>query len=65
MMKKKLDQQKWLETQLIKDMIELENEKKKLISSLKGLKKEDVLPTVVIPKKLTLWQKIKRALMGL
>jgi hypothetical protein len=65
MMKKKLDQQKWLETQLIKDKIELENEKKKLISSLKGLKKEDVLPTVVIPKKLTLWQKIKRALMGL
>ncbi len=64
-MKKKLDQQKWLETQLIKDKIELENEKKKLISSLKGLKKEDVLPTVVIPKKLTLWQKIKRALMGL
>ena len=64
-MKKKLDQQKWLETQLIKDKIELENEKKKLISSLKGLKKEDVLPTVVRPKKLTLWQKIKRALMGL
>ena len=48
MTKKKLDQLKWLESQQNKDKIELENEKLKLISSLKGLKKEDVLPTVVI-----------------
>jgi hypothetical protein len=54
-----------LEVQQNKDKIELEREKLKLISSLKGLKKEDVLPTMVIPKKLTLWQKIKRVLMGL
>jgi hypothetical protein len=65
MTKKKLDQLKWLETQQIKDKIELNNEKQKLISSIKGLKKEDVLPTVVIPKKLTLWEKLKRVLMGL
>ena len=65
MTKKKLDQLKWLESQQNKDKIELENEKLKLISSLKGLKKEDVLPTVVIFKKLTLWQKLKRVLMGL
>jgi len=65
MTKKKLDQLKWLETQQIKDKIELENEKKKLISSIKGLKKEEVLPTVVIPKQLTLWEKLKRVLMGL
>lgn len=65
MTKKKLDQLKWLESQQNKDKIELENEKLKLISSLKGLKKEDVLPTVVILKKLTLWQKLKRVLMGL
>jgi hypothetical protein len=54
-----------LEAQKIKDKIELDNEKEKLISSIKGLKKEDVLPTVVIPKKLTLWAKLKRVLMGL
>jgi hypothetical protein len=65
MTKKKLDQLKWLEAQQIKDKIELNNEKQKLISSIKGLKKEDVLPTVVIPKKLTLWEKLKRVLMGL
>jgi hypothetical protein len=65
MTKKKLDQLKWLEAQKIKDKIELDNEKQKLISSIKGLKKEDVLPTVVIPKKLTLWAKLKRVLMGL
>ena len=64
-MKKKLDQLKWLETQQIKDKIELEKEKEKLISSIKGLKKDDVLPKVVIPKKLTLWEKLKRVLMGL
>ena len=64
-MKKKLDQLKWLETQQIKDKIELEKEKEKLISSIKGLKKDDVLPKVVIPKKLTLWDKLKRVLMGL
>ena len=49
-MKKKLDQQKWLETQLIKDKIELENEKKKLISSLKGLKKEEFSPDQFLNK---------------
>jgi hypothetical protein len=65
MTKKKLDQLKWLEAQKIKDKIELDNEKQKLISSIKGLKKEDVLPTVVISKKLTLWAKLKRVLMGL
>lgn len=65
MMRKKLDQLRLLEVQQNKDKIELEREKQRLISSIKGLKKEDVLPTVVIPKKLTLWQKIKRVLMGL
>jgi hypothetical protein len=65
MTKKNLDQLKWLERQQNKDYKELELEKNKLISSLKGLKKEDVLPKVVTPKKLTLWQKIKRVLMGL
>lgn len=65
MEKKKLDQLKWLEVQQNRDKVELEREKEKLVHLLKGLKKEDVLPKMVIPKKITLWQKIKRVLMGL
>lgn len=64
-MKKKSDQLKWLETQIKKDNQELENEKLNLIRNIKKLKKEDILPKVETPKKLTLWQKIKRVLLGL
>ena len=56
---------KWLETQVKKDEANLRREKEDLIKSLKQLKKEDILPKVEEPKKLTLWQKIKRVLMGL
>ena len=56
---------KWLETQAKKDEANLRREKEDLIKSLKQLKKEDILPKVEEPKKLTLWQKIKRVLMGL
>lgn len=65
MMKKNSDQLKWLETQMKKDEQELEREKKEFINNLKKLKKEDILPKIEEPKKLTLWQKIKRVLMGL
>lgn len=65
MEKKKLDQLKWLGVQQNRDQVELEREKEKLIRQLKGLKKDDVLPKMVIPKKITLWEKIKRVLMGL
>lgn len=64
-MKKKSDQLKWLETQIKKDKSELETEKLNLIRNIKKLKKEDIIPKVDIPKKLTLWQKIKRVLLGL
>lgn len=53
----------WLETEKYKDKLELDQEKQKLIRQLKSLKKEDVLPEK--PKKLTLWLRIKRVLMGL
>lgn len=56
---------KWLETQVKKDEENLRREKEDLIKSLKQLKKEDILPKVEPPKKLTLWEKIKRVLMGL
>ena len=56
---------KWLETQVKKDEATLQREKEDFINSLKKLKKEDILPKVEEPKKLTLWQKVKRVLMGL
>lgn len=56
---------KWLETQVKKDEVKLQQEKENFINSLKKLKKEDILPKVEEPKKLTLWQKVKRVLMGL
>ena len=56
---------KWLETQAKKDEANLRREKEDLIKSLKQLKKEDILPKVEEPKKLTLWEKVKRVLMGL
>lgn len=51
-----------LENEKQKDNNELNQEKENLIKQLKGLKKEDVLPEK--PKKLTLWQRIRRVLMG-
>lgn len=56
---------KWLETQVKKDEANLQREKEDFINSLKKLKKDDILPKVEEPKKLTLWQKVKRVLMGL
>lgn len=52
----------WLESEKQKDENELNQEKQNLIRQLKSLKKEDILPEK--PKKLTLWQRIKRVLMG-
>jgi hypothetical protein len=61
-MKKNLQQLEWLQSEIIKDKIVLDQEKSKLINNIKKLKKEDILPKP--PKKLTLWQKIKKVLMG-
>ena len=65
MMRNPSEQLKWLETQMKNDEIELQREKEKVIEKIKLLKKEDILPKVDEVKKLTLWQKIKRVLMGL
>ena len=61
-MKNKLKQIDWLEREMGKDEIELEREKNKLIEQIKRLKKEDIMPPK--PKKLTIWQRIKKVLMG-
>lgn len=52
----------WLENEKQKDNNELNQEKQNIINQIKGLSKIDVLPEK--PKKLTLWQRIRRVLMG-
>lgn len=44
---------------LIKDNLELETEKQKIINSFKGIKKSDLFPK---KEKLTLWQKLRKIL---
>jgi hypothetical protein len=51
----------WLKSELEKDRIELENEKKKLIESIKELKKENIVKQ---KERLTLWKRIKKVMMG-
>ena len=53
----------WLKREQEKDKQELQNQKNKLISEIKGSKKDDIIKPVETPK-LTLWGKIRRVLMG-
>lgn len=50
----------WLKSEIEKDKLQLENEKRKLIESLKGFNKEDIVKP---EEKLTLWQRIKKVLL--
>jgi hypothetical protein len=50
-----------LESEKLKDNREIENTKKKYIDELRKIKKEELF---TIPKKLTLWQKIKILILG-
>jgi hypothetical protein len=51
----------WLESEKLKDNKEIESTKKKYIEELRKIKKEELF---VIPKKLTIWQKIKILILG-
>lgn len=62
MMKNKLIQNEWLDKEITKDQNELNREKLEFINQIKKYKKEDLLPPK--PKKLTIWQRIKKVLMG-
>jgi hypothetical protein len=53
----------WLEKEQEKDRKELQNRKINFIKEIKVIKKEDIIKPVETPK-LTLWQKIKKVLMG-
>jgi hypothetical protein len=64
-MKNNLKQVAWLQSQINKDKLELEREKSEFIRKIKQVKKEEIIPLKIEqPKKLTLWQRIKKALMG-
>ena len=50
----------WLRSEMEKDKLELEKDKKKLIDSIKSFQKEELVKP---SKKITLWEKIKKALL--
>lgn len=62
MAKNKLKQLEWYDNELKKDSLELEKQKNELINSIKKMKKTDILPKP--PKKLPLWKRILKVLMG-
>ena len=65
MKKKALKELELLGNDIVNVPKQLEKEKNKLINELKVLKKEDILPKPPEPpKKLTLWMRIKKVLMG-
>lgn len=56
--------QNWYNSELEKDIFDLETEKIKFIEEIKKIKKEDIVKEK--PKeKLTLWKRIKRVLLGI
>jgi len=61
-MKNQSTQTKWLEKEILKDEVELIKEKNDFINEIRKFNKEDIVPKK--PKKLTLWQRIKKVLMG-
>jgi hypothetical protein len=64
MKKKVLQELELLKNDSIKSQLQLQVEKEKIINELKKLTKEDVLPKIPeLPKKLTLWERIKKVLM--
>lgn len=52
----------WLNSEKSKDLKDLEIQKKLFAEELKKIKKDNLFPK---PKKLTLWQKIKKIVLGI
>ena len=65
-MKKKVSKElELLGNDIVNTPKQLEKEKNKIINELKGLTKEDILPKPPEPpKKLTLWKRLVKVLMG-
>jgi hypothetical protein len=62
-MKNKSEQIKWLVSEINKDNLELEHQKNQLINQIKKTKKEEIVKPKLEPKKLTIWQRIRKVLM--
>jgi hypothetical protein len=62
MKKKALKELELLGNDIVNTPKQLEKEKNKIIGQLRGLSKEDILPKP--PKKLTLWERLLKVLMG-
>lgn len=67
-MKKPLNQlegmQDWLKNEIKKDQKEIELDKLKFLNEIKNFKKDDIIPNKTNEVKLTLWQKLKKMLLG-
>jgi hypothetical protein len=50
---------RWLEKSKKNDLQEIENHKNSILEQLQGMSKKDIIP---VKEKLTLWQRIKKAL---
>jgi hypothetical protein len=62
-MKKKSEQQiNWLNSEIKKDNLELDREKKHLIDQIKKIKKEEIITKKT--EKLSLWKRIMKVVMG-
>lgn len=52
----------WFQSEIEKDKADLENEKLNFINSIKTKNKEEIIPQP--PKKLSLWKRILKVLIG-
>ena len=52
----------WFQSEIEKDKVDLEREKLNFINSIKTKNKEEILPEK--PKKLNLWKRIMKVLIG-
>jgi hypothetical protein len=65
MEKKALKELELLRKDVIKNKLILDKEKEKFINQIKQINKEEILPKLPEPpKKLTLWQRLIKVLMG-
>lgn len=68
MKKKPLSQlegmQEWLKNEIEKDNRELEMGKVQLFNELKTINKKDIFTGKIVKNKLTLWQRLKKMLLG-
>jgi hypothetical protein len=54
----------WLKNEVEKDKKQLEFDKLKFLEEIKKHKKEDIVPIMKVSKKISLWGRLKKVLMG-